>query len=43
MRSIGSQRNAIEMHEKRKGDQAMSLNSYCRTRVPWVEPEGRRT
>ena len=43
MRSIGSQRNAIEMHEKRNGDQAMWLNSVCGTRVLWLEPEGWRT
>ena len=43
MRSIGSQKNAIKMHEKRKGDQAMWLNSVCGTGVPWLEPEGRRT
>ena len=41
MRSIGSQRNAIEMHEKRKGDQAMWMNSVFGTRVHWLEPERR--
>ena len=40
VKSIGSQRSAIEMHEKRKGDQAMWLNSVCGARVPWLEPEG---
>ena len=43
MRSIGSQRNAMEMHEKRKGDQAMWLKSVCRTRVLCLEPEGSET
>ena len=32
--------NAIEMHENRKGDQAMWLNSVCGTRVLQLEPEG---
>ena len=30
----------MEMHGKRKGDQAVWLNSVCGTRVPWLEPEG---